>query len=257
MSAESAVGSGALSVEGIGGGGAPPLLRDHTARGFLARITAHGTANAYGFARVDEGLPATVPELEGDAAISGDGEALAAYEIGGSTSVPTDGSVIAWLEPLRGGVGYHFAYGAAAAAISSGEALLAANYTITTDGTWEDTGLALSLPSAGLYLLGAQVSASLVATWGGGGRAAYIFARLAVGSTAVGPVICCAQSGATGEEATGTGSLSYPRTAASAESVKVQAYRVGTGFETFTSSYVSGGVGTNSVQSALSYLKLS
>lgn len=167
MSAESAVGSGALSVEGIGSGGAPPLLRDHTARGFLARINAHGTANAYGFARVDEGLPATFPELEGDAAITGDGSTLAAYEITGSTSVPTDGSVIAWLEPLRGGVGYHFAYGAVAAS-TYGQHVLTSSTSVPTSNVWTASGLSVTV-AAGTYEFLARVPCSALLSGSGMG----------------------------------------------------------------------------------------
>jgi hypothetical protein len=189
---EPLVGSGDLDVGG-------QVLRDFRQRGFWARITAHPDAatNAYGFIRADDFTPATFPSLTG-AIEQGDGVSLAAYEVSGSLTVPTDGSAIVWLEPLRGAAGYSFRYGAASVAVfgasgpdhSTGivpdpgstagtsrflredatwadasstsfvyDVDVSTNGLIGTDNVW-NTIATLALPAAGTYLLWATVGVS-------------------------------------------------------------------------------------------------
>lgn len=56
----------------------------------------------------------------------------------------------------------------------AGPAVLGAAFPLTSTGTYQDTGLSVSLPSAGTYVITAQVRATLVSTVG----APYATARL-------------------------------------------------------------------------------
>ncbi len=104
-------GSGNLGVSGRppDNGLTAQTIEDWSPQGFWAVITSHAAGNAYGFARLDDGDPATFPELDGAAEV-GDGTLLAAYEVTGRTNVPTDGTVKVWLEPLRTAPGLAFFY---------------------------------------------------------------------------------------------------------------------------------------------------
>lgn len=95
--------AGELTVsEDAGGRG----VQDVGLKGFPARITNHATGNAYGFLRLDESEPGTFPDLESEQPESGNGTDLAAYELTGLTTVPTNTKVM--LYPLGFAPGYVF-----------------------------------------------------------------------------------------------------------------------------------------------------
>lgn len=150
--------AGDLVAEGLPPelGGAGVQLLDARPRGFLARITARGAANAYGFQRVFEGDPATFALLAG-APETGDGVSLAAYEANLRADVPADGSAVVRLEPLRNGVGYSFVY-----ASSSGggydQATGTLGLSLAVDDAWTNTGAVIALPVAGVYELSGYFS---------------------------------------------------------------------------------------------------
>src|SRR5262245_53333823 len=116
--------SGSVSVSGLppeqGGDGL--IINDGTPRGFYARITAQPDSQQplYGYVRVDEGLPPTFPALtvapfESSSQrlpYSSTGSVLdaRAFARTGRTDVPTDGSVVVWLEPHVAAEGYGFTY---------------------------------------------------------------------------------------------------------------------------------------------------
>src|SRR5262245_33480469 len=116
--------SGSVSVSGLppeqGGDGL--IINDGTPRGFYARIPAQPDSQQplYGYVRVDEGLPPTFPALT-LAPFESPSQRLpyssifffkqkTAYEMTGRTDVPTDGSVVVWLEPHVAAEGYGFTY---------------------------------------------------------------------------------------------------------------------------------------------------
>lgn len=155
---EPLVGSGSVIV-------GADAVRDARPQGFHARITAHAGAGAYGFVRVDDLGFATV---EGDAAAFGDGIDLPAHEITGRTDVPTDGTAVVRLEPLRGALGYGFRYASATPASTTlimGETMRNNNNVfggqLTADDTWFDactTFFELTLPVTSNYMLSATIS---------------------------------------------------------------------------------------------------
>jgi len=59
---------------------------------------------------------------------------------------------------------------------ASGQSVLGSSYTITTNATYEDTGLSVTLPVAGTYIVAANIRASVQAS--GGTAPYYIVSRL-------------------------------------------------------------------------------
>ena len=174
QSPENVVGSGALSVAGLAPdqGGVGQVLLDGRPEGFWAQIVGQPNpqSNAYAFVMIDDGAPDTPTQVSGAAAIFGDGVSLAAFERSGSLSVPTDGSAIVWLEPLRLSVGYGFVSSGGSSIVSGFNSLITP-YFFTSTNVLEDTGLTVTLPAAGSYLVTGwvQTEASASALSGGAG----------------------------------------------------------------------------------------
>lgn len=168
-------GAGDLIVAGLSpdDGGQGQSIQDDRPIGFYGRIVAQvGTGNVYTVKRVDTGNTSSFPAANVDA------EPASAYELNRNASVPHDGSVIVWLEPLRGAAGYGFTYTAAAGSLTYGSAT-AASYSIHADDTWEDAGPVLSLPSSGTYRLHLSASGSVIVSGAPtGGGLAQILGRL-------------------------------------------------------------------------------
>lgn len=154
------------------------IIRDFAPSGFWARINAQPDpeTNAYGFARTDDGTPVITSEVEDPfpvLALEGDDDdhgaeslpdgrwrgtgdpenSLAAFEVTGRTDVPTDGSVVVWLEPLAAYPGYGFTYTPPGGAVSSLQSRFGPFVLTGASGTYQDTGYRLELPAAGTYLL--------------------------------------------------------------------------------------------------------
>jgi hypothetical protein len=149
-------GSGDIGFSQLGAGHVP---LDSRATGFWAVIDAQdGTTNAYGFLRVDDGDgTGTYPTLNPlYTTAQGTGSDVPAWEVMGRTDVPSDGSVKVWLEPNRMGPGYTFKYDSGAAAVTTDWETLNSSYSITGTSTWQYTGHAITLPSAGIYLVTLQ-----------------------------------------------------------------------------------------------------
>jgi hypothetical protein len=155
-------------------GGAGAVIQDFTPRGFWARIyprvDAVAGTNVYGFAECDDGLLAPtggskafpVVSLAGDSGAlvaaerRGNGVSLAAYEVNGSTTVPIDGSVVVWLEPLLATPGYGFTY-APAPTVSRTNFIPLGGASLSVDDVWTNAG-AVGLPGAGTYLITVTIS---------------------------------------------------------------------------------------------------
>jgi hypothetical protein len=80
-------------------------------------------------------------------------------EIGSfAATVDNDTSLTAgthgWMEPAANRVGYIFVpKTASGGSLTSGESSFSTVHSITTNDTWEDTGMSVTLPSAGTYLI--------------------------------------------------------------------------------------------------------
>jgi hypothetical protein len=172
--------AGDLTFGGTGLDAGGMQLLDHRSRGFAARILAKtgGQTNAdYAFARVDESTTAFTSLVGAD--VRGDGVALYARERMGLTTVPTSGSTIVWLEPLAGGAGYGFLYGAAGATPPYGQAAGTPNLIVAMSaGVLSETGAQLSIPSVGEWEIGVRILYSLAITGGADGNIVSLAARL-------------------------------------------------------------------------------
>lgn len=133
---------------------------------------------------------------------------------------------------------------------SSASAVLGAAFPLTSTGTYQDTGLSVSLPSAGTYLITAQVKATLLSTVG----APYATARLynvTAGAAVSESELFVAFSPTAGTYAINTATLTKVITVGAASTIRLEAARQQA--TSWTTSDISSDVDGRTV---LSYVKL-
>jgi len=174
---EDLAGSGDLAPVGSGPSGFGWQLHDTRPQDIFARITGRTAANEYTYARVDDGQPATFPSIAG--AFADQLYTAPLYEVTGRTDVPTDGTVVVRLFPLRSAAGYGFVYVSGAATVRGAVSQTPQGVALTADGVWVDV-CSVELPSAGLYQISGHLhaGAALVAPVPAG-ESATVFARVA------------------------------------------------------------------------------
>lgn len=141
---------------------------------------------------------------------------------------------------------------------ASGQSVLSADHAITSGLTvFEDIGLSVALPSAGTYLLHAEVYAQLNVTAAGSGQGAYIVAKL-YNSTDAADVANSETLILYFEEINtyraATSHITSVVTVTAAKTIKLYAYRSASGSASFTSSVIRS---TSAGRTRLTYLKVS
>lgn len=128
-----------------------------------------------------------------------------------------------------------------AASLTASEAVLGSNYLITSTNVWEDTGLQITLPSAGVYLLFAPATGAINASTTQGG----IYARLynnSLGSAVSNSSTFLIGSMNTGQTLVGGHTIVNVVTVLGGNTIKLQGLRAAAlGITYSTSSILAGG----------------
>lgn len=132
-------------------------------------------------------------------------------------------------------------------AASNGSSTLASAYSITSTNAWQDTGLSVSLPAAGTYLILYNARAAVTAS----GGTSYIVVRL-YNTTDAAAITDTERLTAFGNSAQATVSGSAIVTVAAGKTIRLDGRREGTASSWTTSEISSGAAG----RTTLSYIRL-
>lgn len=133
-------------------------------------------------------------------------------------------------------------------------AALASAYDITTNDTWENTGLLVSLPSAGTYLLLANVSGTVNISAGASGELRIRLYNVSDASEVTNARRRLTYSETTGKNEIAVSSIEVVVTIAAAKTIRLEAFRTG-GTPTFSIARITTGGTTG--QTTLTFVKLS
>lgn len=169
----------------------------------------------------------------GDLVYASGSAALSKLAVGSSSQVlGVSGGVPAWRDEY---------------AASNGSSTLASAYSITSTNSWQDTGLSVSLPAAGTYLILYNARAAVTAS----GGTSYIVVRL-YNTTDAAAITDTERLTAFGNAAQATVSGSAIVTVAAGKTIRLDGRREGTASSWTTSEISSGAAG----RTTLSYIRL-